>query len=209
MLLLRLAYFLYFLNKSINLNVMKTSILKFGNLFLTIGLFLICLNSNSQDNNLSRQEQKEARRNEEYSNFQVIDSMIQKRNFILEADFLENGFGFRRPVLSTLNFIMVDAKNAVLQTGSDNGNMGSNGVGGATAEGSMQALKITKNLKNLSFNVRFTITSNIGIYDVFMTIYSDKSARATITGLTMGKLIYDGHIQAIDNSGAYKSRSFI
>ena len=188
---------------------MKTSIFKIGNLFLTIGFLLISLNSNSQDNNLSRQEQKKARRNKEYYNFQVVDSMIQRRNFILEADFLENGYGFRRPVSSNLNFIMVDTLKAVLQTGSDNGSMGSNGVGGATAEGSMQALKITKNLKNLSFNLRFTITSNIGIYDVFMTIYSNKSAQATITGLTRGKLIYDGHIQPIENSGAYKSRSFI
>ena len=92
---------------------MKTSIFKLENLFLIIGLFLVSFNSNSQDNRMSRQEQKEARRDKQYFNFQVLDTILKNKSFVLEADFLENEYGNRRPVLSDLNFIKVDSSNVV------------------------------------------------------------------------------------------------
>jgi hypothetical protein len=187
---------------------MKTSILKLEGLLLTVGLLLISFNSNSQDNKLSRQEQKAAKRDAQYYSFQVIDSMLQSKSFVLEADYLENQYGYRSPVLSNINFIMVDSLRAVLQTGSSS-NMGNNGLGGATAEGNISGLKIVKDIKNLSFFLRFTVVSNIGIYDVTMNISSNRFARATITGLTRGKLIYDGRIENLYNSGVYKGRNSI
>jgi hypothetical protein len=203
-----MAYFLPLCQKSFNLNVMKTSIFKLESLFLAIGLFLISFSSNSQDNKLSRQEQKEARRDKQYFNFQVLDTILKNKSFVLEADFLENEFGNRRPVLSDLNFIKVDSSDVVLQTGS-NYNMGFNGVGGATAEGNINNMKIVKNLKNLTFYLQFSVLTNIGIYYVSMTINSDCAARATITGLTRGKLVYDGRIKTIESSGFYKGMNSI
>ena len=203
-----MAYFLSLCQKSFNLSIMKTSILKLESLFLAIGLFLISFSSNSQDNKLSRQEQKEARRDKQYFNFQVLDTILKNKSFVLEADFLENEFGNRRPVLSDLNFIKVDSSNVVLQTGS-NYNMGYNGVGGATAEGNISNMKIVKNLKNLTFYLQFSVLTNIGIYYVSMTINSDCVARATITGLTRGKLVYDGRIKTIESSGFYKGMNSI
>ena len=201
------AYFL--INKrKYNLNVMKTSIFKMESLFLTVGLFLISLNSNSQDFKLTKQDKKDAKRDRQYYEFQVLDSVLQSKSFVLEADWLENQYGYKVPVPSQLNFSMVDSTNAVLQTGS-NVYMGSNGVGGATAEGNITGLKIEKNLKNLTFNLRFSISSTIGMYDIFMTIGSDGNARATITALTRGKLIYDGRIETIYNSRVYKGRNSI
>lgn len=203
-----MAYFLSLCQKSFNLSIMKTSILKLESLFLAIGLFLISFSSNSQDNKLSRQEQKEARRDKQYFNFQVLDTILKNKSFVLEADFLENEFGNRRPVLSDLNFIKVDSSDVVLQTGS-NYNMGYNGVGGATAEGNISNMKIVKNLKNLTFYLQFSVLTNIGIYYVSMTINSDCVARATITGLTRGKLVYDGRIKTIESSGFYKGMNSI
>jgi hypothetical protein len=194
--------------KSFNLNVMKTSFIKLEIMFLTIGLFLISSISYSQDTKLSKQEKKEARRDRQYFNFQVLDTLIQNKSFILQADFLQNEYGTRIPVLSDLNFIKIDSTDAVLQTGSS-ARMGTNGVGGTTAEGSIKGLKITKNLKNLSFDLRFTVVTDIGIYDVNMTINSNRSARATISGLTRGKLIYDGRIENIYNRGFYKGHNSI
>jgi hypothetical protein len=111
-------------------------------------------------------------------------------------------------VLSDVNFIKVDSTNAVLQTGTSL-NMGLNGVGGVTAEGRMSNLKIVKNVKNMSFFLRFTLVSDIGIYDVYMTINSDRAARATITGLSRGQLIYVGRIETINNSGFFKGHNSI
>jgi hypothetical protein len=187
---------------------MKTSILRSESLFLIIGLILISFNSYSQNVKLSKQEQKEANRDKEYFNFQVLDTILENKSFVLEADYLENQYGNRRPVLSDLNFIKVDSSDAVLQTGS-NVYLGFNGVGGVTAEGNIKGLEIVKNLKNLSFNLKFTVISNIGIYDVYMTINSDRIARATITGLTRGKLVYDGRIKTIYNSRIYKGSNSI
>jgi hypothetical protein len=42
-----------------------------------------------------------------------------------------------------------------------------------------------------------------------MTIYSNKHARAEISGLSRGKLIYDGRIQNLWESRAYKGRNTI
>lgn len=187
---------------------MKTSINKLEYTFLTLVFLLVSFKSYSQDDKLTRQEKKTARKEQEYVNFQILDSMISNKSFVLEANFLENGYGGRRPVMSNINFIMVDSLKAVLQTGNDN-RMGYNGVGGITAEGRISNMKITKNQKSLSFFLRFTVTTQIGFYDVAMNIYSTNYARAEITGLTAGKLIYDGLIQTLYNSRVYKGRSIV
>src|SRR5664280_1362420 len=187
---------------------MKTSIIRIERLLVGIGLLLISLQANSQDNKTSKEERKAAKRDKDYYNFQVVDTMVQNRSFVLEADYLENQYGIKRPVNSLINFIRLDSLKAVLQTGSNMAE-GSNGVGGATAEGSISGLKITKNTKNLTFFLRFTIVSNIGIYDVAMTIYSNKNARAEISGLGPGKLIYDGRITNLWESGTYKGQNSI
>jgi hypothetical protein len=187
---------------------MKNTTIKFGSLFLGLGLMLISLTGFSQDVKLTKQEQKELRKAKNNYDFLVLDSMLQSRSFVLEADYLENQYGYRRPVLSNLNFIMVDSSNVVLQTGS-NRLSGSNGVGGATAEGNVRDLNIVKNPKNHSFWLRFTVVTNIGVYDVDMTIYSNRLAKATISGLTRGKLVYDGRVQALYDSQVYKGRNSI
>lgn len=187
---------------------MKNTTNKFGSLFLGLGLMLISLTGSSQDVKLTKQEQKEARKAKSYLDFQVLDSMLQRKSFVLEADYLENQYGMRRPVLSDLNFIMIDSSNVVLQTGS-NRLSGSNGVGGATAEGNVKDLNIVKNLKNHSFWLRFTVVTNIGVYDVDMTIYSNRIAKATISGLTRGRLVYDGRIESLYDSRVYKGRNSI
>jgi hypothetical protein len=187
---------------------MKTLVYQLERLILAVGLILISIPGISQETKLTRQEQKEAKRDKQFLNFQVLDTLLKNRSFVLEADFLENQYGYRKHVMSNINFIMVDSLKAVLQTGSNN-NFGFNGVGGTTAEGNISGLKIVKNEKNLSFFLSFTVNSNIGIYDVSMNISCNNTATATITGLTRGKLVYDGRIQTLYNSGVYKGRNSI
>lgn len=187
---------------------MKKSAYKLESLFLTLSFILISTYGVAQDTKLSREEKKAARRDVQYHDFQTIDTMLMDKSFVLEANYLEDQWGLKVPVLSAINFIMVDSLRAVLQTGTRS-TQGSNGVGGATAEGSISGLKIMKDEKHLSFYLRFTVTSNIGIYDVSMDIYSNRVARATITGLTRGKLVYDGRIESLYNSSVFKGRNSI
>jgi len=185
---------------------MKKLVLFKGSLFLTIGLFLITYNSYGQDKKLARLEHKEARRAELLANFQVLDTLLEGKAFVLKADFLQNQYGDRIDVTPVLNFIRVDSTDAVLQTGS-NYRYGYNGVGGVTAEGRISSWKLIKDIRNLSFNIRFSIITNIGVYDVFMTLNADNNARATITGLRRGMLTYDGHLELISNSAVFKGQN--
>ncbi len=179
----------------------KLALNKVG-MVLTMGLFLMA-NSYASGSGLTKKEKKEARRAELLTNFQILDTLLRNKTFVIIADYLENGYGDRVIVPNWLNFIKVDSKNAVIQTGSNYG-LGYNGVGGATAEGTIDHWEVIKNFKSLSYSVRFSVITNIGIYDVLLDLMSDTNARATITGLTNGRLIYDGHLETIGNSPIFK-----
>jgi hypothetical protein len=185
---------------------MKKLILNRSSLFLTIELCLISLNSYSQDIQLDRNEKKEIRKAQMQANFQILDSLLQRKSFVIEADVLENKYGDRIHVSPVLNFIRVDSTNAVLQTGSNTG-FAYNGVGGVTAEGRINRWQVVKNFKSLSYYLRFTVETSIGVYDVSMTLTADNNVRATITGITPGMLVYDGHLEALNNSSVYKGQT--
>jgi hypothetical protein len=204
-----MAYFLLATSLTVKKSErMKTLIFTRGRWVVAAALLLITFSGYSQNVKLTKQERKAARNDIENYNFQVLDTMLQNKNFVLEADFLENPYGMRRSVSSGVNFIMVDSTRAVLQTSTSLG-MGYNGLGGVTAEGNITSIKMTKNIKAHSFLIRFTVVTDIGIYDVVMTVRSNKLARAEISGLTPGVLIYDGRIENINESGAYKGRNSI
>ncbi len=181
---------------------MKILTINSGNLFLTLGFSLITLNSISQDSKLTKQEQIEARRSELNLNYMVLDTLLESKKFVLEADFLNNQYGNRIHVSPMLNFVKVDSSIAVLQIGSVNG-LGYNGVGGITAEGTLKDWKLVKKPKDLSYYLQFSAITNIGVYDVSMTVNAYNFAHATISGLRGGTLIYDGHLETVYNSGAF------
>lgn len=187
---------------------MKTMKMNMVSLFWILGFFWISLNSNSQDVKLSRQERKEVRKAQMAANFYILDSLLNAKSFVLEADYLQNKYGDRVPVVSSLNFIKVDESNGVLQTGSNSG-MGYNNVGGVTAEGTIGAWKIYKDFKKLSYTLQFSLLTNIGHYDISMTVTSDNHASATITGLWPGSLTWEGHLKTVNNSRVFKGQDTI
>jgi Domain of unknown function (DUF4251) len=182
---------------------MKTMKINVASFFWILGFFLISINCNSQDINLSRQEKKELRKAQMNANFIILDSLLNAKSFVLEADFLQNTYGDRISVVSNLNFVKVDKSKGVLQTGSDF-RVGYNGVGGVTAQGTVGGWKLSKNLKSLSYSLRFNLLTNIGDYDIFMTVTSDNHATATITGSGPGRLTWEGHLKTVNNSGVFK-----
>ena len=193
-------------NTKLKTEVMKTMKMNLVSLFLVFGFSGIFLNSNSQDLKLSREERKEVRKAQMAENFRILDSLLTAKSFVLEADYLQNKYGDVANVVSNLNFIKVDNSNGVLQTGS-NFNMGYNGVGGVTAEGNIQGWKMTKDLKKFSYMLRFNLLTNIGAYDILMTVNSDNNASATITGLGPGKLTWNGHLATLNNSRIFKGQN--
>jgi len=186
---------------------MKTHKLSMGFLFLSAIFLGISNNINSQDFKISRQEQKEAKKAARYANFQILDTLLARKNFVLEAEYLENQYGHRVNATPILNFIRVDSTSVVLQTGENSSSMGLNGVGGVTAEGKVHNWRINKNYKNLSFFLRFGVITDIGVFDVSMSVNADNNVQATISGLTPGKLIYIGHLVSLNNSAVYKGHN--
>lgn len=177
-------------------------------LFLVLGFLGISANSNSQDQKLSRQEKKEVRKSQMIQNFYALDTLLNARNFVLEADFLQNKYGVMIPVTSNLNFIKVNQTEGILQTGSDM-SIGYNGVGGVTAEGNITSYKVFKDTKRLRYMIQFSLLTDIGHYDISMTVTSDNHASATITGLWPGRLTWDGHLETIYNSRVFKGQRTI
>ncbi len=184
---------------------MKRIVYSTSKLFLAIGLFWISAGSSAQEAQLSKQERKEERKAQLTANFQALDTLLTSKKFVLEADYLQNNYGARIQIPTSLNFIKVDTMNAILQTGYYYG-LGYNGVGGVTAEGILNNWKLYKDPKHLSYNLRFSVNTNIGIYDVSMTVSADNYVRAIIDGLRPGELIYEGHLQTIENSPVFKGR---
>lgn len=164
----------------------------------------------AQESTTSRQalkQQRKAHRDSvENMEYQLTKNMVDSMSFVLEANYLANQVGYRVPVTSSLNFIMVDSSHVVLQTGRNAG-MGSNGVGGVTADGSISHWTVRKDAKNKSFYITMDVMSNIGIYSVFMNVYSSGRATARLSGLWPGQLVWEGNLVPINATRTYKGRS--
>lgn len=182
--------------------------LNIAGLFLVLGLLLISSYSNAQDFKLTRKERKEVRKAQMDANFYILDSLLNERNFVLEADFLQDKYGMRLPVISNVNFLKVNQSSSVLQTGTVSG-FGYNGVGGVTAEGKIGSWNIHKNVKDLTYTLHFSVMTQIGSYDVILTVNSENNASATVTGLWPGKLTWVGHLYTLDNSRVFKGQNTI
>lgn len=187
---------------------MKTIKSKVAGLFWILGLFIISINGNSQDTRLSRQERNAVRKTQLASNFSILDSLLNSKSFVLEADYLQDRYGARIPVTSTLNFVKVSESSGILQTGTYSG-IGYNDVGGVTAEGTIGGWKIFRDPKHLTLRLQFSMVTNIGNYDVSMLVTSDNYAVATITGLGPGELTWQGHLETAGNSRIFKGRNSI
>ncbi|NLJ43247.1 MAG: DUF4251 domain-containing protein [Bacteroidales bacterium] len=187
---------------------MKTITFKTAGIFCIMGLLALSLRGFSQETKLTRQEMREVRKAQLAENFRILDSLLNAKSFVLEADFLANKYGDRIVVTPNLNFIKLDKQTGILQTGSNSG-FGYNGVGGVTAEGTVGGWRVFKDKKRMNYTVQFSLLTNIGNYDVSMLVSADASARATITGLGPGKLTWEGHLETVGNSRVFKGRNTI
>ncbi|MFW5645178.1 MAG: DUF4251 domain-containing protein [Bacteroidota bacterium] len=176
-----------------------------NNIMISIGLvFLLGFSSVlvAQDGK-TREEKKQARKEKIEREYETTREIIETKQFVLETNYLENRYGQRIPVPSSLNFIMVDSTNAVIQVGSPSG-MGYNGVGGITAEGQITDFELNKNDEKNNLSISMNIMTNLGIYDIFMNIGADGQASARLSGLRGGQLTYTGRIIPQGQSYVYK-----
>lgn len=140
-------------------------------------------------------------------NMKITSAMIRLQRFVLEADYLSNKYGNKIPVSPTINFIMVDSLNAIMQIGSAY-SIGYNGVGGETLDG-----RITKyeyglvGKKKDSYSISMNFMSSLGNYDIHIMVNPEGSADATIRGNWSGQLNYYGKLVPLGESKVYKGMS--
>ena len=149
---------------------------------------------------------KEKRQAEQEQQYQLNRQMLENRNFVLEADYLENKYGHRFLVNSTINFVAVDSATAVIQVGSDY-RPGKNGVGGVTAKGSITHWALKEDTKHKTFYLTVNVMSSIGIFDVRFTIDSNGHTTALLTGMGPGRLTFDGNLVPHSQSSTYEGQS--
>jgi hypothetical protein len=185
---------------------MKKLRIYMAGLLLMYGLSGVTFNGYSQDIKPDKKSRKEARKAEMEVNFRLLDSLLYSGRYVLEANYLQGKYGEMITVSSTLNFIRVEGPNGILQTGSDI-RQGYNGVGGVTAEGSISSYKVRSDTKNLNHTVTFNLLTNLGTFDILMTISADNNASATISGSTSGRLTWNGRLVSLDNSRVFKGNN--
>ena len=157
---------------------------------------------------LTKEQKIEQRRIEEAAMSKIVDSIIEHRKFVLEADFLSNQSGYRVIANNLLNFILIDSSNIVIQIASNTGIGGPNGMGGITTRGHISSFEVRKTGKKKDiYYVRLMANTTIGIYDIFMNISPSSDTNATISGITPGKLNYHGQIKPLSKSKVFKAMS--
>ncbi len=174
-------------------------------LMLVMALSAGLIFAQGKDDN-STMTKKEKRKAETEQQYQKTKQMLEDKNFVLESDYLQDRYGNRVIVNSTINFIAVDSATAVIQVGS-NYRMGPNGVGGITAKGRITNWDLKEDPKHSTFNISMNVMTTIGIYDVNFSIGASGQATARLTGLRAGQLTFDGDLVPTGDSSVYEGQS--
>ena len=160
----------------------------------------------AQSKKEAKKAMKEAEKAMLTANFYAQDTILNLREFVLEADYLQGRRGELVPVSSTINFVKVLGERGTLQTGSNTA-IGSNALGGVTAEGNISNYKVTSNTKSLTHRITFDLmTSGLGIYNIVINVMANNTASATITDATSLRLTWKGELVALFNTRIFRGQ---
>ena len=172
---------------------------------LVLAISPIGIIAQTTDKNLAM-TRKEKRNEQTQKQYELNKYMDENRDFVLEADRLQDRHGNLANVSSTINFVAVDSATAIIQIGS-NYRFGPNGVGGVTAKGKISNWKLVENQKQKSFSLSFNVMTSIGIYDLYFMIVPSNSSSARLTGLRAGELTFIGNMIPYSESGVFEGQS--
>ena len=153
---------------------------------------------------------KEAEKAMLTANFYAQDTILNLREFVLEADYLQGRRGDIVSVRSDINFIKVQGERGTLQTGSTNNgfsrSLNDNGIGGVTTEGNISNYRVKRNTKSLTHNVTFILISSLGTFNINMNVMADNTASATITSTRSTYLTWRGTLVALFNTSVFRGQ---
>ncbi len=163
--------------------------------------------SNEEWRNMSRQERKEYRERERIEQQKWIMQLLTSKAWVLEAHTLQDRYGESANIQPSLNFVGVAGENATAQLGS-NGEIGWNGVGGITVEGSVRQYEMKEgNKPGSGAYLRIEISgASSGHISISIQVSADGTAAATLSDNFGDRLTYRGRIVPLAESTVYKGQ---
>jgi len=154
---------------------------------------------------LTKEEKRQLKSEEEAQRASLVQFMVEKRQFVLEANYVSGRSGERTPVSSSLNFVVIDSSRVTMQLASVSGVGGYNGMGGITVDGTITRydVKMTGRNKNV-YAIEIYLNTRFGHYDMLLQVSPYGNADARIGGNWGGKLNYHGMLVPVWKSKVYK-----
>jgi len=187
--------------------MMKNLILAIVLMTLGTGLFAQQNASQPQAEKSTKKDKKQEREAIQIQQFNEKTALINSRRFVLEAGYIISRDGTKTSVTSSLNFIMVDSAQAVVQSG-NNAGMGLNDVGGVTASGNITSWRVERNEKKRTFNIEMGVSTNLGLIN--MSVYIPASGNATAhlrENFKLPSADFVGPLVPLEKSTVYKGRA--
>jgi hypothetical protein len=173
---------------------------------ILVWIFFSSVISFSQDKPLTKEEKEAMKEIERKAKADQISDLLNRKSFVIEADYLSGRSGSKMPVPSSINFILVDTTYAVFQIGSNIGSPGPNGVGGSTIEGKITKYTVKEKTgkKSTSFFLSIYLLSSFGSFDIFINAFDNGDAEATLGDNRGNKINYYGRLLSKEESRIYK-----
>jgi len=177
--------------------------------FLTVSVF--AQTEEPVDKKAERKKAKQEKKEEEQKKMEkmalLTKQMIEDHQFVLEAQFLNSKNGDMMSVSPELNFIIVDSTTATIQLGSLDGT-GFGELGTLTFDGEITKYEVTRTEKKnySSYDLIMIVFSNLGTYDISLSVSDSGAADAIIRGSGAGSLNYTGTLVPLEESKVFKGR---
>ncbi|MBE0652123.1 MAG: DUF4251 domain-containing protein [Bacteroidales bacterium] len=159
---------------------------------------------------MTKQERKELRLKESLASRERILQLLKQRLFVLEAYQIYGRNGITIPVNSAVNFMAIKGDKIIFQFGLEGGAVGSNGVGGITAEGFIDNYtfnpgKSTKKAMIVTGEIRPKGAGALGRFT--LTVGNEGNAFLTMLLPYGGSLNMNGHIVDFAHSSVFKGQT--
>jgi hypothetical protein len=159
---------------------------------------------------LTREERKEMRLKESLATRKYVYELLKERLFVMEAYQIYGRSGMLIPVNSAVNFMAIKGNKIIFQFGIGGGAVGSNGVGGITAEGFVDNYvlnpgKTTKKAMIVTGDIKPKGAGALGRFT--LTVGDNGNAFLTMQLPYGGRLNMNGRIVDFAHSSVFKGQT--
>lgn len=167
-------------------------------------------NDAKSKSHMTKQEKKEMRMKASLESRKYIFQLLKHKLFVLEANQLYGRSGMMIPVSSSINFLAIKGNKIIFQFGLEGRMMGSNGLGGLTAEGfvdnySFNPGKTTNKAMVVTGDIRPKGSGDQGHFVI--TVQNDGNAYLNILLPYGGRLTMNGQIVDFAHTSVFKGHT--